>query len=85
MTIRVELNAEIEAQLVVEGSRPRHTFGKSGGASIAGSSGFSLCASRNLTLEGFHAMLSALSAGSGRLPNLPTESFTRESFYEDRA
>jgi hypothetical protein len=27
-------------------SRPRHTFGKSGGASFAGSSGFSLCASR---------------------------------------
>jgi hypothetical protein len=30
-------------------------------------------------------MLNALSAGSERLPNLPTESFTRESFYEDRA
>jgi len=39
----------------------------------------------NLTLEGFHAMLNALSAGSEGLPNLPTESFTRESFYEDRA
>jgi hypothetical protein len=36
-------------------------------------------------LEGFHAMLNALSAGSKGLPNLPTESFTRESFYEDRA
>jgi hypothetical protein len=31
----------------------------------------------NLTLEGFHAMLNALSAGSKGLPNLPTESFTR--------
>jgi hypothetical protein len=38
----------------------------------------------NLTLEGFHAMLNALPAGSEGLPNLSTESFTRESFYEDR-
>jgi hypothetical protein len=37
-----------------------------------------------LTKERFHAMLRALADGSERLPNLPTNSFTRESFYEDR-
>jgi hypothetical protein len=36
------------------------------------------------TLEEFHAMLQALAEGSEKLPDLPTESFTRESFYEDR-
>ena len=30
-------------------------------------------------------MLNALSVGSEGLPKLPTASFTRESFYEDRA
>jgi len=37
-----------------------------------------------LTVEEFHAMLKELAEGSESLPNLPTESFTRESFYEDR-
>jgi hypothetical protein len=32
----------------------------------------------------FHAMLDALAEGSEKLPNLPAESFTRESLYEDR-
>jgi hypothetical protein len=36
------------------------------------------------TVEQFHTMLQALAAGADRLPNLTTESFTRESFYEDR-
>jgi hypothetical protein len=30
-------------------------------------------------------MLQSLRAGSENLPDMPTESFTRESFYEDRA
>ena len=37
-----------------------------------------------LSVEEFHAMLTALPEGSEKLPNLPTESFSRESFYEDR-
>jgi hypothetical protein len=41
--------------------------------------------SGSLTVEEFRAMLQAMSAGSENLPNLPTETFTRESFYEDRA
>jgi hypothetical protein len=39
----------------------------------------------DLTLEEFHAMLDVLAKGSEDPPNLPTESFTRESFHEDRA
>jgi hypothetical protein len=36
----------------------------------------------SLTVEDFHAMLKALAAGAEALPDLPTESFTRESFYQ---
>jgi hypothetical protein len=36
-----------------------------------------------LSVEEFHRMLSAISEGSEKLPDLPTETFSRESFYED--
>jgi hypothetical protein len=36
-----------------------------------------------MSVEEFHQMLRAMAQGSERLPVLPTESFTRESFYED--
>ena len=37
-----------------------------------------------LSVEEFHRMLDAMAEGSDKLPDLPTESFSRESFYEDR-
>jgi hypothetical protein len=37
-----------------------------------------------VSVEKFHRMLDAISEGSERLPDLRTESFSRESFYEDR-
>jgi hypothetical protein len=37
-----------------------------------------------MTVEEFHRMLAAIAEGSEKLPDLPTESFSRESFYEDR-
>jgi hypothetical protein len=37
-----------------------------------------------MAVEEFHTMLHTLARGAERLPNLPTESFTRESFYRDR-
>ncbi len=83
MTIQVELNAEIEAQLVarVQGIPLEKVAERLLQEALASRT----VPQGNLTLEGFHAMLNALSAGSEGLPNLPTESFTRESFYEDRA
>jgi hypothetical protein len=36
------------------------------------------------TVEEFQRMLEAKAQGSEKLPNLPTDSFSRESFYEDR-
>jgi len=37
-----------------------------------------------LSVEEFRRMLEALAVGSEKLPQLATESFTRQSFYEDR-
>lgn len=37
-----------------------------------------------LSAEAFGAMLDEMSKGSDALPNLPTESFSRTSFYEGR-
>ena len=85
MTIQVELNPEIEAQLVAE-ARVRGIRLEKVAERLLQEALTSLSVPQgNLTLEGFHTMLNALSAGSEGLPNLPTESFTRESFYEDRA
>jgi hypothetical protein len=36
-----------------------------------------------MSIEEFHQMLREMAEGCEKLPNLPTESFTRESFYED--
>ncbi len=85
MTLQVKLNPETEARLLAEA----HAQGLSletvaerllqeALSSRSGPQG-------NLTVEEFHAMLGALATGSEKLPNLPTKSFARESFYEDRA
>lgn len=82
---QVELNPEIEAQLVAE-ARVRGIPLEKVAERLLQEALASLSVPQgNLTVEGFHTMLNALPAGSEGLPNLPTESFTRESFYEDRA
>lgn len=85
MTIHVELNPEIEARLVAEALAQGLPLEK-----VAERLLHEALASRsvpwgNLTVDEFHAMLSALAEGSETLPNLQTETFTRASFYEDRA
>lgn len=85
MTIQVELNPEIEAQLVAEARVRGIPLEKVAERLLQEALATRFAPQGNLTSEGFHAMLDALSAGSEGLPNLPTESFTRESFYEDRA
>ncbi len=37
-----------------------------------------------LTVDDFHQMLHEMAEGSHNLPELPTETFSRKSFYEDR-
>lgn len=84
MTIQVELKPEFEAQLAAEARVRGIPLEKVAQRLLQEALASHTVPQGNLTLEGFHAMLNALSVGSERLPNLPTESFTRESFYEDR-
>lgn len=83
MTIRVELTPETEARLKAEARAkglPVETLAEqlleealTGPAAAHG----------RLSVEEFHRMLDALAEGSERLPNVATDGFSRESFYED--
>jgi len=80
MTIRIELNTETEALLVTEARAqglPVETIAERLLEEALSRS--SLSRSR-LTVEEFHRMLDAMADGSERLPDLRTESFSRESF-----
>ena len=84
MTIQVDLNAETEASLTAEARSqgiPLEILAerllKEALAKTIASHGY-------LTLNEFHRMLEGMAEGSEKLPNLPTETFSRESFYEDR-
>ena len=85
MTIRIELNTEMEARLAAQ-ARARGIPLEMAAARLleeAMASGNRVSA--DLTVDDFHAMLTLLAEGSEALPDLPTESFTRDSFYEGRA
>jgi hypothetical protein len=84
VTIKVQLNAETEARLKAEARAqglPLETVAeqllKEALARRSLSNG-------QMSVEEFHRMLEVMAAGSEKLPELPTESFSRESFYEDR-
>jgi hypothetical protein len=84
VTIKVQLNAETEARLKAEAQAqglPLETVAERllkealDGRSLSNG---------QMSVEEFHRMLGAMAEGSQKLPELPTESFSRESFYEDR-
>jgi hypothetical protein len=83
MTIQLKLNSETEARLIAEarakGVPPETVAERLLEEALAGHS-----SSRGrMTVKEFHQMLQEMAKGSERLPDLLTESFTRESFYED--
>jgi hypothetical protein len=85
MTIQIELSPQAEAKLVVgalaHGLEPETYAGKLLQEVLASA----IESPDKLTVEQFHSMLDELAKDSDDLPDLPTESFTRSSFYEDRA
>ena len=85
MMIEVELTPESEARLAAEAQARGMALEKYAGSLRQEVLAAPIRRSGPMTVEKFHAMLEALARGSERLPNLPTETFSRESFYEDRA
>ncbi len=84
MTIRLELNPEMEARLVAEARSQGVPLEKLAERLLKEALTVSSLPHGVLTVDEFHHMLEGMAEGSEKLPNLPTESFSRESFYEDR-
>lgn len=84
MTIRVELNPETEARLVAEAQAQGLPVETVAERLLKQALTTYVLSRGRLNVEEFHQMLDAMADGSERLPDLPTESFSRESFYEDR-
>jgi hypothetical protein len=85
MTIEVEVTAEIEAKLAAEARTQGIPLAKVAERLLQEALAARSVLDGNLSVDEFHAMLKSLAAGSEQLPNLPTKSFTRESFYEGRS
>jgi hypothetical protein len=84
MTIRVELNPETEARLKAEARAKGLPLEKVAEQLLKEALTGRALSRGQMSVEEFHRMLDAMAEGSERLPDLPTESFSRESFYEDR-
>ena len=85
MTIHVELNPETEARLGAEARAQGITLETAAERLLQEAVASRPLPQGNLTVEEFRRMLDALAEDSEKLPSLPTESFTRSSFYEERA
>jgi hypothetical protein len=81
MTLNVEINSETAARLLAEAQAQGMSLEKVAERLLLEALASRAVPSGALTVAEFHAMLESLRAGSEDLPNLPTESFTRESFY----
>src|SRR6266851_5364033 len=84
MTIRVELNPETEARLIAEARAKGVPLEKVAEQLLKEALHGLPLSQRQMSVDEFHRMLDAIAEGSESLPDLPTESFSRESFYEDR-
>jgi len=84
MTIQLELDPETAARLKAQAERRGIAPEQYAGEFLRENLPPEPTGSGTLTREGLRAMLSEIGEGSENLPKLPTSSFTRESFYEDR-
>ena len=84
MTIRVELSAETEARLREAARVTGLPLEKVADQLLKEVLNGRSSTRGQMSIEEFHQMLAGMAEGSENLPDLPTESFSRESFYEDR-
>lgn len=83
MTIRVDLSPETEARLVAEARAQGLPLEKVAERLLKEALTERPPSRGQMSVEEFHRMLDAMAEGSEKLPDLPTESFSRERFYED--
>ena len=80
MTIQVHLNPEIEARLIAEARSQGVPLEKLAERLLKEALTATSLPHGTLTIDEFHRMLEGMAERSEKLPNLPTESFSRESF-----
>ena len=84
MTIKVELNPEIEAWLAAGARASGVSIEKFAENVLHEALAQNARPSGQMSPEELKAMLKAIAEGSERLPRVSISEFTRESFYEDR-
>jgi hypothetical protein len=84
MTIRVELNPETEERLKAEARAKGLPLEKVAEQLLNEALTGRTLSRGQMSVDEFHRMLAAMAEGSEWLSDLTTESFSRESFYEDR-
>ena len=84
MTIRFDLTPEMEARLVAEARAQGLPLEKMAERLLKEALTDRSFSQGRMSVEDFHRMLGTMTEGSENLPDLPTESFSRESFYEDQ-
>jgi len=84
MTIRFDLSPEMEARLIAEARTQGLPLEKVAEKLLKEALTGRSSSQGQMSVEDFHRMLGAMTEGSESLPELPTESFSRESFYEGR-
>ncbi len=82
MAITLELSPEIEANLAAQ-ARARGLRLDAFVESLLKQQAATEDPERTMSLEQFEAELDALAQGSEKLPYLPPEALTRETFYQD--
>lgn len=84
MVIRVELKPETEARLASEARSQGVPVEELAERLLFDALSVRPSPTGRMTVEEFHDMIKAISEGSEGLPDLPPESFSRESFYQGR-
>jgi hypothetical protein len=84
MTISLELDPEMEARLRAAAQSQGVPLAKAAERLLAKALTLPSGPSGKLTVAEFRDMLAAMAEGADNLPDLPTETFTRESFYRDQ-
>jgi hypothetical protein len=84
MNIRVELSPEMEARLNAEARAKGLPVERLEEQLLKSALTIKPTPTGRLSIEEFHRMLEGIAEGSEKLPELPTERFSREYIYEDR-
>lgn len=84
MTIQIELNPEFMERLAAEAEAQGMPLEEYAERLLREAIATRPKPQGQLSIEELHVMLNAIAEGSDKLPKVPTSTFTRETFYEDR-